>query len=122
MLPKDVATKYDTDTVNVRVFLAAYMIACSPSHVFESMGTLEKDLLDSAVLLLGLFEQILSGIQQHCTFYLLPADTVARFQPALFDYLRRFKAWKVPDEAKLTCCIQHCDRWQGHIMTWHSFT
>ena len=29
------------------------------------------------------------------------------FQPALFDYLRRFKTWKVPDEAKLTCRIQH---------------
>ena len=25
----------------------------------------------------------------------------------LFEYLKRFKAWKVPDEAKLTCRIKH---------------
>ena len=34
------------DSVNVLVFLAGYMIAHQPTHVFKSMGTLEKALFN----------------------------------------------------------------------------
>ncbi len=89
--------------------MAVYMIALRPSHVFENMGQLEQDLLDSAACLMNLFEKILFGIRsdRRCVFRTLPAELTKGFQPALSDYLRRFKAWKVPDEAKLTCRIQH---------------
>ena len=47
----------DPECVNVRVFLAAFMIAYRPTHVFESMGALEQALLESAIPLLETFER-----------------------------------------------------------------
>ena len=45
--------QYQTnEKVNVRVFLAGYMIAYCPTHVFESMGVLEHALLNAASPLL----------------------------------------------------------------------
>ncbi len=46
------------ENVNVRVFLAGFMIAFRPTHVFESMGTLEQALYDTARPLIAKFEEI----------------------------------------------------------------
>ena len=97
------------ENVNVRVFLAAYMIAYRPTNVFESMGTLEQALFESAVPMLSMFERmcdtLLAAPFKH--FQYVPADQTKDFPTALFEFLRRFKAWKVPDEIKLTCRIKH---------------
>jgi hypothetical protein len=97
------------ENVNVRVFLAAYMIAYRPTHVFESMGTLEQALFESAVPLLNQFQTmsntLLAAPYKH--FQMVPSDQTKDFPMALFEYLKRFKAWKVPDEAKLTCRIKN---------------
>ena len=99
------------ENVNVRVFLAAFMIAYRPTHVFESMGTLEQSLFESAVPLLIAFEKIVNCIlsqeQSTAHFARVPSDLTKEFPTLMFEYLRRFKAWKVPDEAKLTCRIKH---------------
>ncbi len=95
------------DSVNVRVVLAAYMIALRPSHVFESMGTLEQSLFEAAVLLVNRIEILVNDLASKNAFYLLKYDLVASFTTILYEYLKRFKAWKVPDEAKLTCRIKH---------------
>ena len=97
------------ENVNVRVFLAAFMIAFRPTHVFESMGTLEQALFESSVPLLSQFERMcntLLAAPRPC-FQMVPYDQSCNFPTTLFEYLRRFKAWKVPDEAKLTCRIKH---------------
>jgi hypothetical protein len=97
------------ENVNVRVFLAAFMIAFRPTHVFESMGTLEQALFESAVPVLSQFEQMCKTLlaAPFKNFQCIPANQTKDFPTTLFEYLRRFKAWKVPDEAKLTCRIKH---------------
>ena len=98
-----------TANLNVRVFLAAYMIALHPTRIFEEMGAVERDLTESAQRLLELFETILSAIRSrpHCASASLPAATTQAFLPALADYQRCFHAWKTPDAAKLVGRIQH---------------
>ena len=85
------------------------MIAYRPTHVFESMGTLEQALYESATPLLTTFEKICSHIitSPGKSFQEVPHDLTKDFPSLLFEYLKRFKAWKVPDEAKLTCRIKH---------------
>lgn len=97
------------ENVNVRVFMAAFMIAIRPTHVFESMGTLEQSLFESAMPLLSQFQTICSTLKSapFPHFQCVPSDQTKDFPTALFEYLKRFKAWKVPDEAKLTCRIKH---------------
>ena len=96
-----------SDTVNVRVFLAAFLIAFRPTHVFESMGSLEQQLLESAGALLVSFERIAAAVGRFASFAAVPADVTEDFPHLLFSYLRHFKAWKIPDETKLTCRIKH---------------
>ena len=95
------------ENVNVRVFLAGFMIAYRSTHVFESMGALEHALLEAATPLLTKFQQICSVIRDRKAFSEVPAGMTHDFPTLLFEYLKRFKAWKVPDEAKLTCRIKH---------------
>lgn len=98
------------ENVNVRVFLAAFMIAYRPTHVFESMGPLEQSLLESSIPLLETFQKIRDSLrnpEQLRGFAGVPEELTAEFPTMLFEYLKRFKAWKVPDEAKLTCRIKH---------------
>jgi hypothetical protein len=93
-------------SVNTRVFLASFMIAFRPSHVFASMGALEDALHAAALSLVGSFERISGALQQHASFAATPREVTAEFQGLLFDYLRCFKAWKVPDQARLTGRIE----------------
>jgi hypothetical protein len=94
-------------SVNVRVFLASYMIVNRPTHVFEQMGPLEQELFESAKTLQECFERIVFAVNNGASLSQIPEDVTRPFVPLLCDYLKSFKAWKVPDEAKLTCRIQH---------------
>jgi hypothetical protein len=95
------------ENVNVRVFLAGFMIAYRPTHVFESMGALEHALLEATTPLLTTFDRICRILNEKHFFSEVPPDLTKDFSILLFEYLKRFKAWKVPDEAKLTCRIKH---------------
>jgi hypothetical protein len=96
------------ENVNVRVFLAAYMIAYRSTHVFESMGALEHPLLEAATKLLDCFESIVGVLRDHDGYFAaVPHALSEAFPTLLFEYLKCFKAWKVPDEAKLVCRIRH---------------
>eukprot|EP00292_Cryptomonas_paramecium_P016349 CAMPEP_0113719680 /NCGR_PEP_ID=MMETSP0038_2-20120614/35982_1 /TAXON_ID=2898 /ORGANISM="Cryptomonas paramecium" /LENGTH=203 /DNA_ID=CAMNT_0000648145 /DNA_START=135 /DNA_END=742 /DNA_ORIENTATION=+ /assembly_acc=CAM_ASM_000170 len=99
----------EPESVNVRVFLAAFMIVYFPSRVFESVGPLEQRLLDAADPMLTAFHAICISIQSSQTrcFRDVPVVLTKDFPTLLLDYLQAFKAWKVPDEAKLTCRIKH---------------
>ena len=95
------------ENVNVRVFLAGFMIAYRPTHVFESMGVLEIALLEAATPLIAVFEKICRIVHIGGSFMAVSHELTKDFPTLLFEFLKRFKAWKVPDEAKLTCRIKH---------------
>ncbi len=88
----------------MRVFLAAYMIVLYPNKAFTTIGDLETRVMRSAQALLQIFEGILPST---VPLYKLPLDLTKSLPNALFNYLRDFKAWKVPDQAKLTSRIKH---------------
>lgn len=94
-------------TVNVRVFLAGFMIAFRPSHVFESMGALEQSLFEAALPLMTNFQRIVECTAACGSFQDVPRELTREFPSMLFEYLKRFKAWKIPDETKLVCRIKH---------------
>ena len=112
------------DNVNVRTFLAAFLIVHRPNHVFEMMGERETTLKESATVMLRSFENILVKIQEKCSRATATATTSMMmaatsgvshpspgddnrqiiskdFIPSLFRYLTDFKRWKVQDEANL---------------------
>lgn len=92
--------------VNVRVFLAAYMIVTNRVRVFDTMGTAEEELFNSAAPLLQNFEDICNGIREGRHFSELNTRT-AQFPALLADYLAKFQAWKNPDEARLVNRIKY---------------
>lgn len=105
------------DNVNVRVFLAAFLITYRSNHVFEMMGELEITLKNSAMVMLRSFEEILVKIQEKCRTTTTSSSMIAvsprlpgddnrhiiskDFVPMLLQYLTDFERWKVPDKAKL---------------------
>ncbi len=96
--------------INVRIFLAAFMISVRPSHVFDAPGgALESALLEASKVLLELFERICGAVSHTVSrsFSTVPMDVTDGFCVALVTFLKRFKAWKVPDEVKLTSRIRH---------------
>lgn len=106
--PSVAVTEYTTECVNVRVFLALYMIALRPTHVFESMGPLETSLWDVAKPLLRCFESIIQQLTARDNMlWAVDIELRASFQALLMDYLRKFKAWKIPDAEKLACRIRN---------------
>ena len=92
-----------TRVCDTRVFLASYMISLHPHKVFEGMGELEKTLYDSTAPLVACWEQLLDSVRHG------EADRqlLLKFPELLADYRAKFKAWKVPDEAKLVARIKH---------------
>ena len=94
-------------SIQVRVFLASFMIAYKQSHVFEEMKELETTLLGSAKVFVELIEHIARLIIEQGSFSNIPKDTTANFSTCLFKFLKDFNAWKVPDEKKLTRRIWH---------------
>ena len=95
-------------SVNCRVFLALYMIALYPSKVFDDTNPLAVALLDSSLPLLKCFEGITQQfMDRDYTFLNVDADLRSNFSWHLFNYMEKFKAWKVPDEAKLICRVKH---------------
>ena len=96
--------------INVRVFLAIYMIAAHPDKVFESLSDPSvQPLRDAASRFLDQFEAICSAIRDHPrkAYNELPLDLTADFGANLAAYFRTFQAWKVPDELRLITRIKH---------------
>jgi hypothetical protein len=84
------------------------MIVLFPSDVFEESNQLVTACQDSAKLLLQCFEDIIQQIlSRDVTFRNVDYDLRASFATILFDFMGKFNAWKVPDEAKLICRIKH---------------
>jgi hypothetical protein len=80
------------DNVNVKVFLAVYMIAHRPTHVFESMGKLEHELPDAATPLLAALGQIFDCLHTQKEFGKVSHEMTKDFPTLLFNCVRTFKA------------------------------
>lgn len=92
----------DAPLLNARVFNAGFMIAYRQSHVFEEMNELSTTLFDSALVLMEFVERIAKLVLEKGSFGKIPKDATVTFTAVMFKYLRNFKLWKIPDEAKLT--------------------
>jgi len=99
----------DTKNVNVRVFLASFMIAHHSTSVFESINTLEAELIDAARKMLIVFDTLCSSIisSKRGADIREPVKRALSFPGVLHRYLQAFHTWKIPDEAKLTDRIKH---------------
>ena len=71
------------------------------------MGVLEQQLFDSTVPLIEAFERICQEITADPSFAHVPHELTKDFPTLLFNFLKNFKAWKVPDEIKLTHIVKH---------------
>lgn len=93
---------------NVRIFLAAYMIAFHPTRVFEEMDVLEQTVADSAINLIVSFETICHRIlfSETGSFAEVPHDLTADFPTLFVNYFHDFNVWKVPDAARLATRIR----------------
>ena len=96
-------------TFNVRVFLAAFMVVCRPTHVFESIETLEQNLIDSSTIVIRQFDSIVAllAASPRAAWHDVPASTRASFHAGMFIFFQRFQAWKVPDAQKLNNRIEN---------------
>ncbi|EKX31294.1 hypothetical protein GUITHDRAFT_122507 [Guillardia theta CCMP2712] len=94
---------------NVRVFLAAFMIIARPESCFECIGRLERTVEDAAKRLVSTFKDICSRVEDSKSRPVTLYDwhSWICFLKQLDEYLDAFKAWKIPDENKLTERIKH---------------
>ena len=86
---------------NIRIFLAAYMIALYPGHVFESMGIIETQLTASSTALLTNLEAILDHVWTSANLSSVSCALIDSFPRLVATYFDDFQAWKEPDEANL---------------------
>jgi hypothetical protein len=92
---------------NVRVFMAGYMVVHYPANVFEDLDAqLVVDLREAAAPLLASFEQI-CALCDTVGFDGVPHTLSHQFVQQLPTYMTCFRAWKIPDEAKLSQRIRH---------------
>ena len=92
---------------NIRVFHIASLMVHFPTHVFETMGPLEQAVCDAGAPMLHAFERICQHIHAGLPFAHVPLRLTRDFHMLLRNYLKAYKAWKVPDERKLTIRFSH---------------
>jgi hypothetical protein len=94
--------------INIKEFLAGYMIAYYSNDVLDNMGTLEQALFDATVPLITTFENICRVIYSSDNHSLndVPLELTKDFPAMLFKYLECFKAWKIVDQQSLVIKIK----------------
>jgi hypothetical protein len=99
----------NTGKINVRVFVASFLIVYHPTRVFDSVNDVESKLRDAAIEMLNVFEKLTTAIRALGKGGDM-SDIVAKalsFPLALNTYIKAFNTWKIPDAAKLTDRIRH---------------
>ena len=88
--------------VNVRVFLASFLVAYHPINTVESINKLETELMTASVAMLQVFDELCLAIisSERGADLKEPIKKALNFPAVLHAYLKAFQAWKVPDEAK----------------------
>jgi hypothetical protein len=79
-------------TVNVKIFLAAYMIAAHPSHVFEKPdGDLEQKVLSAAKPMLQCYHDTAAQLAKGVSWPAVRKGVAVQLPALLCQYLRAFK-------------------------------
>jgi hypothetical protein len=83
--------------VNVRVFVAAFMIAHPASKSFESINTLEAELIEAAREMLLVFDKLCNAIisSKRGSDIKESVEEALSFPRVLHQYMVAFKKWKV---------------------------
>ncbi len=100
----------DIPQINVRIVLAAFMMAFFPTKVFESAGgAVERDVTQAAKDIINVIEDISTRVQLHPlrSFQAVTPHAAGMFIDRLFHFLRVFQAWKIPDERRIAARIKH---------------
>lgn len=86
----------------MRVFMAVFLIAIYPDNCLTGDGVPEKEVLEVSSQLCIRFERIAKVlVRNKGDFRLVPSDLTRNFIPMLFQFFKRFDAWKLPDSAKM---------------------
>lgn len=96
-----------TGTVNAKIFLASFMIAARPHHVFETIGDLEQKVMDASEPMIECFHNTATALASKQTWPEVKKDAAKHLCARLCQYLRTFKEWKISDEKKLAGRLQH---------------
>lgn len=86
-----------SQTINARAFLAAFMIVKFAPRMFDAVGPVEEQLKDVAQRLVSAWELIWQALRTGD----VSNDTVRDFALLNIEYYDKFNAWKIPDEIKL---------------------
>lgn len=99
----------DNKNLNVRVFLASFLVTSFPLVVFESIHKLEQDLIERSRAMLAIFDALHTALLHGGTAeaHAAAVRSAIKFPLALHEYLQAFQAWKKPDERKITDRIAH---------------
>jgi hypothetical protein len=87
--------------LNISVFLSAYMIHFHTSHVFGVLGDLESQLTEASKPMLESFHAICEETSGSGSMQQIPRDITDPFPDHLKDFVVKYKAWKIADEARL---------------------
>jgi hypothetical protein len=93
--------------INVKVFLAGYLVVYQTSRAFERMRSLETALLNAAAPLVARVRVICEEVRLRGTFEAVPWELTKDFNAMLYAYVSAFKQWKAPDEIKVCTRLQH---------------
>mmetsp|Transcript_23312 Transcript_23312/g.58437 ORF Transcript_23312/g.58437 Transcript_23312/m.58437 type:complete len:1029 (+) Transcript_23312:225-3311(+) len=97
-------------TVNVKIYLAGYMIAARPNHVFENVADLENKVLLASKPMIEGFHKTAIALSQGKSWNYVRKHISLQLPSLLCTYLRSFKEWKLLDEKKLAGRLTHALR------------
>jgi hypothetical protein len=80
-----------TGVVDVKVFLAAYVVTAHPCHVFETMAEVETAVRDAAGLMLDCVHKTAAALMNGEAFAEVRKGVGEHLYKTLCDYLRTFK-------------------------------
>ena len=78
-------------TVNVKIFLASYMISSRPKHVFEAIGDLEQKVVNASKPLLDCFHATARVLSEGKPWSVVSKTDAKNISVLLCTYLRTFK-------------------------------
>jgi hypothetical protein len=78
-------------TVNVKIFLASYMISSRPKHVFEAIGELEQKLFEASKPFLDCFHATARVLSEGTPWSVVSKTVAKDISGLLCTYLRTFK-------------------------------
>jgi len=85
------------------------MIIAEPSYVFDTMGDYEHALFESVLPIIQCIESICAAVMHGTDTSFKDVDPLvfSRFDQLFFNFLAKFRAWKIPDERKIVPRIKN---------------